>query len=154
MTTTEVHRRRPVGRTRPLTRAGVAFGALLVACAPARREPPRAPTPAAEWVAERLTFGRSIPGGGSVSDEEWATFLRDVITPRFPRGLTVWRAEGQWLDPRSTLVREPVVVVEIVHEASADVGAALRDIAHEYKRRFHQDAVLGVTAPVSARLYD
>lgn len=49
----------------------------------------------------------------------------------------MWRAEGQWLDPRSTLVREPAVV-EIVHEASVDVGAARRDIAHEYKRRFHR----------------
>ncbi|MGH7544329.1 MAG: DUF3574 domain-containing protein, partial [Gemmatimonadota bacterium] len=68
-------------------------------------------------VADRLVFGRAIPEGGSVSDEDWRAFLEEVVTPKFPEGLTVWRAEGQWTDPRGVLVEEPVLVIEIVHPA-------------------------------------
>ncbi|HEX6747619.1 MAG TPA: DUF3574 domain-containing protein [Longimicrobium sp.] len=108
----------------------------------------------ADTVADRLFFGRSIPGGGMVSDDEWAAFLRDVVTPRFPDGLSVWHADGQWLEASGTLEREPTVVVEVVHPASEQVDAALQQIADEYKRRFRQEAVLRVTTPVRMRFYD
>src|SRR5262245_1539616 len=66
-------------------------------------------------VADRLFFGRAIPTGGTVSDEQWDEFAREEITPRFPSGLTVCQAQGQWLDPRGVLVHEPVMIVEIIH---------------------------------------
>src|SRR3954465_12817319 len=59
-----------------------------------------------DTVADRLYFGRSIPGGGGVPDDDWTAFLRDVVTPRFPSGLSVWRADGQWLDSQGTLEHE------------------------------------------------
>jgi hypothetical protein len=93
-------------------------------------------------VADRLFFGRNIPAGGTVSDVEWAQFLSTVITPRFPTGLTVWQANGQWLDPRGNIVREQVFIVEIFHEQNAEVEASIVAIAAEYKKRFGQDAVL------------
>ena len=126
----------------------------LGACAPHPR-PGAGGAPVAEFlVADRLVFGRSVPGGGTVAEEDWAAFLRDVVTPRFPNGLTVWRAEGQWRDPGGQLVREPVVVVEVFHPASTSADSALDAVATEYRRRFHQDAVLRVTSPVRTRLYD
>ena len=108
----------------------------------------------ADTVADRLFFGRSIPGGGMVSDDDSAAFLRDVVTPRFPDGLSVWRADGQWLEASGTLAREPTMVVEVVHPASDRVDAALQQIADEYKRRFRQEAVLRVTTPVRMRFYE
>jgi hypothetical protein len=126
----------------------------LDACA-TRARPAAAGGPAAELlVADRLVFGRSIPGGGVVGEEEWAAFLRDVVTPRFPDGLTVWRAEGQWRGPDGRLVREPVLVVEIFHPASASADSALDAVAIAYRRRFRQDAVLRVTSPVRTRFYE
>ncbi len=123
------------------------------ACAPASRPPavvvPSAPDRA--QVADRLFFGRNLPGGGSVSEEEWVSFLREVVTPRFPAGLTIWRAEGQWQDPRGGLEREAVMVVEIFHPGGAESEAAIAAIAEEYKRRFRQDAVLRITT--SARMH-
>jgi hypothetical protein len=104
-------------------------------------------------VSERLFFGQSIPGGGTVAEQDWTAFLRDVITPRFPQGLTVWRGEGQWLEAAGVLAREPVIVVEIVHAPGADLESALEAIGQEYKRRFRQEAVLRVTATVRQRLY-
>ena len=112
------------------------------------------PPSARAMVAERLFFGRAIPGGGSVSDEAWATFLREVVTPRFPEGLTVWRAEGQWTDSLGRMVQEHVMVVEVFHPASARADSALVEIAREYKRRFRQEVVLGASAPARVRFHE
>jgi hypothetical protein len=105
-------------------------------------------------VSDRLFFGQTIPGGDVVRAEDWASFLRDVITPRFPQGLTVWRAEGQWLEQTGTLAREPVVVVEVIHPRNVSIEDAVAFITMEYKRRFRQEAVLRVTTQATMRIYD
>jgi hypothetical protein len=105
-------------------------------------------------VADRLFFGRAIPGGGAVTEADWTAFLRDVITPRFPEGLTVWRAEGRWTDPSGRLVREPVVVLEVLHPAGSRADSSLSAIAREYKDRFRQGSVLRVSASVVGRFYE
>ncbi|MBI4203473.1 MAG: DUF3574 domain-containing protein [Betaproteobacteria bacterium] len=113
------------------------------------------PTQVAEvHVADRLFLGREIPGGGFVSDEEWAAFLSEVVTPHFPDGLTIWRAQGQWLDPRGNLVQEPVFVLEVFHRGGTDAEASVQAIAIEYKRRFRQDAVLRITAPIKLHFFE
>ena len=104
-------------------------------------------------VVDRLFFGTSIPSGGQVSDDEWKSFVKDVVTPRFKDGLTVLEGDGQWLDPRGDLVREHVHIVEVAHKRDAATDDAIRAIADEYKKRFKQDAVLRVTQPVTLRLY-
>ena len=119
---------------------------LFVLALPGCRSAVVAPAAAQTMVADRLFFGRNIPAGGPVSDLDWAQFLSSVVTPRFPKGLTIWQANGQWLDPRGTIVREPVFIVEIFHEQNPDTEAALVAIATEYKRRFGQDAVLRATS--------
>ncbi|HEV3052355.1 MAG TPA: DUF3574 domain-containing protein [Longimicrobium sp.] len=130
----------------------------LAGCAPAAV---RAPAPAAaaavareRWIADRLYFGRSMLGGGTVSEDEWAAFLSDVITHRFPDGLTVWRARGQWKEADGAIQSEDVVVVEILHPASAQADAALEEIAREYKLRFRQESVLRVRTPAEARFFE
>jgi hypothetical protein len=131
--------------------------APLAACTPASMTPATGPVPAsasADTVADRLFFGRTIPGGGMVSDSSWAEFLANVVSKAFPQGLTVWRAEGQWLDSHGTLEREQTMVVEVVHPAAQSVDATLQQIADEYKRRFRQDAVMRVTVPVRMRFYE
>ena len=137
----------------------LATAAFVLGCAPRPLATATAPSPAsvaarADTVADRLFFGRSIPGGGTVSDDEWAAFLRDVVTPKFPAGLSVWRADGQWLDSRGTLEHEQTMVVEVIHPASDQVDSALRQIADEYKRRFRQDAVMRITTPARMRFYE
>ena len=104
-------------------------------------------------VADRLFFGRNIPAGGTVTDIEWERFLRSVITPRFPKGLTIWQANGQWLDPRGEIVREPVFVVEIFHEVNDEDNVSIAAIAAEYEKRFGQDAVLRITTLSETHFY-
>ncbi|MEP6729905.1 MAG: DUF3574 domain-containing protein [bacterium] len=105
-------------------------------------------------VDDRLTFGRNIPDGGMVSDSAWHTFVRDVVTPRFPAGFTIWRADGQWLDPRGTLVREPLMVFEVFHPRGAPHDSVFARVAAEYRRQFRQDAVLRTTTEARTQMYD
>lgn len=102
------------------------------------------------FVLDRLYFGRSIPAGGRVGDEDWAGFLREAVTPRFPDGLTAWRAEGQWRDAKGEAVREESFVLELLHPADPRADAAVAEIAAEYKRRFRQESVLRVRDRVEA----
>jgi hypothetical protein len=67
----------------------------------------------AERLQIRLFFGLRT-SAGTVSDDEWGRFLADVVTPRFPRGLTVGRADGQWRAPGDAHVtQEPSLLVAI-----------------------------------------
>lgn len=102
-------------------------------------------------VVERLYFGRSIRDGGTVTYSSWATFMQQSITPRFPNGFTVWKAEGQWQGLDKAIVREQTFVVEIIHPAdSGDAGTAIKQIIDEYKRRYRQESVLHVITPAKA----
>ena len=105
-------------------------------------------------IADRLFCGLSIPGGGSVSEDEWNTFVREIVTPRFPDGLTIWRAEGQWKGADGTIVREPVMIIEILHPFSREFDTLIEEIAEEYKRRFRQEAVMRVTMPARMEFVD
>jgi hypothetical protein len=122
-------------------RAAVVLSLLVTACAAV------APPVENAVLADRLFCGRTIPGGGVVSDEEWNAFVADFVTPRYPQGLTIWRAEGQWREKDGTLAHEPVMIIEILHPVSLEHDRTINEIAAEYKRRFHQEAVLRVTLP-------
>jgi hypothetical protein len=94
-------------------------------------------------VETRLYFGLRIEGGGEVSDAQWREFLDSEITPRFPDGLTVLQAYGQWRDGLDGPIgREPSRVLVIVHGGDAD--ARIAALVAAYKARFKQQAVLRV----------
>ena len=101
---------------------------------------------------DRLYFGRAIADTGVVTDSAWAGFLRDVVTLRFPDGITVLRAEGQWRGANGSVVRESSFVLEVIHQRTSAVETALREIIAEYKRRFQQEAVMRVTSEVQVQL--
>jgi hypothetical protein len=67
--------------------------------------------PGKEMLRTELYFGIARRGGGTVGDDEWRAFLRDEITPRFPDGLTVLDARGQWRGHDGELIRSRVVMV-------------------------------------------
>lgn len=93
-------------------------------------------------VRDVLYFGRNRPDGGSVSDPEWQAFLDEVVTPRFPGGLTVVEATGQWKGQSGHVERERAEVLTVLHAGDEPARQAVVDVAAEYKRRFHQEAVL------------
>jgi Protein of unknown function (DUF3574) len=102
-------------------------------------------------VRETLYFGRNRPGGGTVSDTEWRAFLAEVVTPRFPLGLTVQEATGQWKGSGGAVEQERSEIVTVFHPDDEPSRRSIHDIALEYKRRFQQEAVLRERIPTCAR---
>lgn len=98
-------------------------------------------------VGEMLYFGTDKPGG-TVSAEDWQEFLAEVVTPRFPRGLSVWRASGQWKSDAGSIVSESSYVLNIVHAGGASEEQLLDEVANAYKTKFRQESVLRVRAAV------
>ncbi|MES2947818.1 MAG: DUF3574 domain-containing protein [Pseudomonadota bacterium] len=94
-------------------------------------------------VSDQLYFGTEKPGG-IVSPSEWSEFLRGVVTPKFPEGLTVWPASGQWRSANGAITREASHVLSLVHAETEAAESAVRAIVTEYKSRFQQEAVLRV----------
>ncbi|HJW46069.1 MAG TPA: DUF3574 domain-containing protein [Lysobacter sp.] len=94
-------------------------------------------------VSEMLYFGTQTPDG-AVTPEQWAQFLATVVTPRFPRGLTVWPAAGQWRSADGSITREASYALNLLHADNATNEAAIRAIVGDYKTRFRQEAVLRV----------
>ena len=97
-------------------------------------------------VVVDLLFGRNIGGRLGVTEARWSRFLAAEITPRFPDGLTVVDAAGQWRDPaKKTIVRERAKLVIIVMAAQAQ--ERIDAIVDAYKRRFRQQSVGVVVRP-------
>jgi hypothetical protein len=109
----------------------------LAACAPMSHD-----GPGSAVAVDRLYFGRNTAHRLAVSETDWKKFLEQVVTPRFPDGLTTWSAEGQWRNADGSLEREPSFVVELVHPRGAETDRKVDEIAAEYKRRFRQEAVM------------
>ncbi|HEY4649222.1 MAG TPA: DUF3574 domain-containing protein, partial [Gemmatimonadales bacterium] len=100
---------------------------------------------------EVLYFGRNRAGGGAVSDDEWSTFLDQVLTPRFPAGLTVVSAVGRWQGKSGVTEQEQSQVVTIFHPGTDADRRAVSEVTAEYKRRFQQEAILREEMPTCAR---
>ncbi len=98
-------------------------------------------------VAE-LMFGRKVGDRIGVSEVEWSRFVDREITPRFPDGLTIFNAAGQWRDKASSkIVREPSKIVQIVLPGEVEDIARLNEIAEAYKTRFKQQSVGVIVRP-------
>lgn len=94
-------------------------------------------------VNELLYFGTAKPNG-VVTLDDWARFLNNSVTPRFPKGLTAWQASGQWQGADGAIVREASYVLNLLHPDDEHSENAIRAITAEYKSRFRQEAVLRV----------
>jgi uncharacterized protein DUF3574 len=96
-----------------------------------------------------LYFGLNRKGG-NISGSQWKAFVRDEVTSRFPQGLTVWEAGGQWRRADGTIVQERSKVLLLVHDDNAAMRAAIAAIIERYKSLFAQESVLWETARVCA----
>lgn len=127
----------------------LAAACLLAACTPA---PPDRATPASlacerfgahRGIEVSLLFGLTRPDGRPITDAEWQAFLRRAVTPRFPDGLSVFQAGGQWRDRASQQVTtEPSRIVWIATRPDApDLTTRLDAIRAEYRHDFQQQSV-------------
>jgi hypothetical protein len=97
-----------------------------------------------------LFFGQAAEGR-LLADTQWKAFVDEEMTPRFPDGLTVLDAYGQWRRPDGPISREQSKVVLIVLPGRSDDQARLDSLIDAYKARFHQLSVLLVEHRECAR---
>lgn len=121
------------------------LASALAACASAPLQPiAQDGVACSERRLDRMLFGMNSPSG-PVDDAHWQRFLAEVVTPRFPDGLTIYRTQGQWRGASGEVEREDSRVVEIVHGDDDDGRKRIAQISAEYKRRFQQEAVLVIS---------
>ena len=114
--------------------------------------PPVCTAPLKPAVAIDLYFGRDKPAGGEVTDAEWGAFLTEVVTSRFPDGLSVFDSSGQYREPNGRIVRERSKRLVVIVFDSPAHKARLAEIIDAYKQRFGQYSVFRVEQPVCAGL--
>ena len=105
------------------------------------------PTGLTSTTTAELIFGRNIGDTPGVSDADWQAFLATEVTPRFPEGLTVVDAAGQWRSPSGAVVQEASKVLLLVLTGAPGERARLDAVRAAYKTRFHQEAVLLIERP-------
>ena len=99
---------------------------------------------AAPYARLELLFGLGRQRSGEISEGEWRAFLEMEVTPRFPAGLTVLAANGQWRSPSGLMIKEPSRMLVIWYRQEATSEAAIEAIRGAYKARFGQESVLRV----------
>ena len=104
-------------------------------------------TASASQVRTTLYFGLARPTG-AVSELEWQIFLRDEVTIRFPDGLTVWEAQGQWRTPAGRIDHEQSKVLLLVHPDTTVARESVQGVIEAYRKAFEQESVLWESARV------
>lgn len=102
-------------------------------------------------VHEQLYFGRGKPNG-EVSAAEWTAFIDDEVTPRFPQGLTVIPAQGQWQGANGALQREATQLLHLIRPDDATSAKRIDELIAIYKARFQQESVLRVRSAACVAL--
>jgi len=126
---------------------GAAAGGGLSTVVAQRAAPTECGASTAAQVRTTLYFGTARPKG-SVSELEWQLFLRDEVTPRFPDGLTVWDAEGQWRASPGAIEHERTKVLLLVHADTTAARQSVQQVIERYRKAFDQQSVLWETSRV------
>jgi hypothetical protein len=131
--------------------AGLLAGTVMGARGDVRPSPQEAACGAtsAPQLRTTLYFGLARPKG-SVSELEWQVFLRDEVTARFPEGLTVWEAEGQWKASDGGIGHERTKVLLLVHPDTPAARESVQTVIARYRAKFEQESVLWEAARVCA----
>jgi Protein of unknown function (DUF3574) len=102
------------------------------------------------WVETKLYFGlgpADHPEDG-VSEVGWRDFLDKEVTPRFPDGLSVLNAYGQWQGKNESAperLRSKMLVIDFAD--SPENRAKIEAIRAAWKQRTGDQSVMRVTQP-------
>jgi hypothetical protein len=128
-----------LAQSRPLMQRPLARGARNTSLSFARTE---------------LFFGTAKAEGLPVTEAEFFAFVDQEITPRFPDGLTVLRAEGQFRLANGQIIKEDSFLLILLYpvEAFRASSKQINTIRELYKAQFDQESVLRVDDPLAVRV--
>jgi len=133
-----------MGRVALLT---LAVGATLLSSCASLAPAPTCPVGQSPGRLVQLGFGRKIGDQVGVSEADFARFVDEELTPRFPDGLTVLDAAGQWRSNAGPIVREPSKIVMLALPGRTGGEDRIEAVRAAYVRRFSQEGVMVVTQP-------
>ncbi|WP_421793604.1 DUF3574 domain-containing protein [Hydrocarboniphaga effusa] len=85
----------------------------------------------------------------AIDAAQWDTFLAEVVTPRFPDGLTWYDVHGQWRGPSGKPEKLPSRLLIVLHADNRNNERALVEVGALFKQRFGY-SVLRASAKVEA----
>ena len=105
------------------------------------------------WMRTELYYGAGrLPTDGK-PDERWENYINDVVTPRFPEGLTLLEGTGQWrvnLDEKPRRNRTRILI--LVHEATVEKSKLIDEIRDIWIDISGHQSVLRVSQPVEVSM--
>lgn len=109
------------------------------------------PAQAAGWARSELYFGvaNEADAGNGITEAQWRAFLDREVTSRFPDGLTVFDAYGQWLfrgNDQPGRLKSKLLV--ILHPDTPARAADIDAIRLAWKRQTGHQSVLWSKHPV------
>ncbi|MEW6733585.1 MAG: DUF3574 domain-containing protein [Acidobacteriota bacterium] len=96
------------------------------------------------FARTELYFGSAKPDGTVVTEAQFQQFVDQVVTPRFPDGLTLLVGLGQFRDSSGTIIKERSMLLILLYPASAQSSSSpkIEEIREAYKQQFQQESVL------------
>ena len=143
-----------MNHTPRITLAAASLAALAVPIGIAAAAQDEAPAPLTcgtelfgdQFVRTELFFGMSRPGG-RITERQFADFVDDAVTPRFPEGLTLHSALGQFQLENGEIIEEKSKVLVLLHDGSDVVEKEIEQIRGDYVGAFDQQSVLRTDEP-------
>ncbi|MGE0700039.1 MAG: DUF3574 domain-containing protein [Hyphomicrobiaceae bacterium] len=89
-----------------------------------------------------LVFGLSRKGRPEVAEAEWQSFLDSEVTPRFPDGLSVLAASGQWRNASGNVIKEPARLLLVLTKPAPDLEARVAAVRAAWRKAHDQESVL------------
>ena len=126
-----------VWKSSTIVASALVAAALLAAAAHAEG----CAAPASAMSQVEMYFGSSVKGLPFVTEEAWSQFLASEVTPKFPDGLTVFDAHGQWRSDDGKIYREETHVLLILYKADATTEEKIEAIRDAYKKQFQQEGL-------------
>lgn len=97
------------------------------------------------FLRTELYFGMSKPDG-EISEDDFTAFLNQIISPKFPEGLTVLGGIGQFKDSEGAIIREKSKVLILLYpfKNRKESNRKIELIRAAYKKKFCQQSVLRI----------
>ena len=110
-----------------------------------RHLPDGARARALRFARTELYFGTAT-SDGAVTEVQFQDFVDREVSPRFPGGLTITRAEGRFRTEEGDIVKEQSFVLVLLYpfETFAEGSRRIERIRSLYKKQFDQQSVLRV----------
>jgi Protein of unknown function (DUF3574) len=94
-----------------------------------------------DFVRTELFFGLSRPHG-RITERQFDRFVDEVVTPRFPDGLTVLAGDGQFRLADGDIIEERSKLLILLHPGDDVDSKEIEEIRVAYIDEFEQQSVL------------